>query len=199
MWLKNKKRMLIIMDFPLNALGLSHKIISERIKKGDFCIDATAGRGRDTAFLCRLCGKEGRVIAFDIQKEAVESTEKHLAENGLSAEVYLDSHANMDKYASVGEVDAVMFNFGWLPGGDHNCFSHSDSSIIAIKKAMELLKDGGIISICIYCGKENGFEEKNALLDFFKTIDSDKYTVIVCDFPNRAKNPPIPVFIIKDN
>lgn len=187
------------MEYSLNALGLSHRFIAERVKPGSFLIDATAGRGRDTAFLCSLAGKNGRVIAFDIQKEAVESTNALLCEKGLSAEVYLESHENMDKYADENSVDAVMFNFGWLPGGDHNKFSTAKTSISAIRKAMKLLKPGGIISICIYSGKETGYEEKNALLDFFKTVDSDTFTVIVCDFPNRKKDPPIPVFILKEN
>ena len=58
------------MLFHQNALGLSHKFISEHVKSGDVCIDATAGRGRDTLFLCELVGEEGKVFAFDIQEEA---------------------------------------------------------------------------------------------------------------------------------
>lgn len=187
------------MEYPLNALGLSHYFINQSVKKGDFCIDATAGRGRDTAFLCERCGKEGRVLAFDIQEEAVKSTKALLEEKGLCAEVILDSHSNMDRYAEEESADAIMFNFGWLPGGNHNIFSRPDTSIPAIEKALKILKPGGVISICIYYGKECGFDEKEALTEFFKTLDSQKYTVISCDFPNRGGCPPLPVFIIKDN
>ena len=41
----------------LNTLGIAHKIIAEHVQPGDLCIDATAGRGHDTAFLCELVGK----------------------------------------------------------------------------------------------------------------------------------------------
>lgn len=58
----------------MNATELVHSIINGRIGAGAFCIDATAGRGRDTAYLCELVGPYGRVIAFDIQQEAVDST-----------------------------------------------------------------------------------------------------------------------------
>ena len=68
----------------LNTLGIAHKIIAEHVKPGDLCIDATAGRGHDTAFLCELVGKEGKVLAFDIQQAAVDSTRALLAEKGFS-------------------------------------------------------------------------------------------------------------------
>lgn len=33
--------------------------ISEHVKEGDLCIDATMGNGNDTLLLSRLCGKKG--------------------------------------------------------------------------------------------------------------------------------------------
>ena len=50
----------------LNTLSMVHEFLSHSVKAGDFCIDATAGKGRDTALLCRLVGESGRVLAFDI-------------------------------------------------------------------------------------------------------------------------------------
>ena len=188
------------MDFPLNTLGLSHQFIAARVREGDFCIDATCGRGRDTLFLCRLCGETGRVLAFDIQEEAVESTRRLLEENGCrNAEVILDSHSNVDRYAEKGKVRAVMFNFGWLPGGDHRIFSRPETSMEAIRKALDLLSPGGVISICIYYGKETGTAERDALLPFLETLDPQIYTVITARFSNRRGEVPIPVFILKEN
>ena len=186
------------MEFSQNALGLSHKFISEHVKTGAFCIDATAGRGRDTLFLCNLVGEQGKVLAFDIQEEAITSTNELLALHQKIAKVILDSHSNMDQYANSETVDAIMFNFGWLPGGDHTKFSHGNTSCIAIEKGLELLKVGGVMSLCIYCGKETGFEEKETLLSYLKTLDQKKYSVLLTDYINRAGNPPIAVFITKD-
>ena len=100
-----------------NTLGLVHEFLRRHVKEGDFCIDATAGRGRDTALLCRLTGERGTVLAFDIQREAVEETRALLEREGLSARVVQDSHANMERYAQPESVDCVVFNFGRLPGG----------------------------------------------------------------------------------
>ena len=71
----------------LNTLGLVHTVLRQTVRPGAVCIDATAGKGRDTALLCRLAGETGRVLAFDIQPEAVKQTKALLAQEGLQAEV----------------------------------------------------------------------------------------------------------------
>lgn len=183
-----------------NALDISKGVITSRVSEGDICIDATAGRGNDTAFLCELVGESGKVTAFDIQSDAIESTRKLLCEKGLSdrAELVLDSHINMDKYADEGTVSCITFNFGWLPGGDHTVHTNKDTSLEAVNKALRLIKKGGLISMILYYGRDTGFEEKDALLEFVKTIDSDEYTVITAEFSNRPNCPPIPIFIIRE-
>lgn len=183
-----------------NALDIARRVIAERVKEGDICIDATAGRGFDTAFLCSLAGNSGRVIAFDIQQQAIDSTAALLEEKGFlsRAELLNESHVNMDKYASEETVSCITFNFGWLPGGDHSIHTMADTSIQAVKKALRLIKKGGIISMILYYGRDTGFEEKDALLEFVKTVDSDEYTVITAEFSNRPNCPPIPVFILRE-
>ena len=42
-----------------------HHILEEYIEEGDICIDATAGNGGDTEFLCQKVGETGNVYAFD--------------------------------------------------------------------------------------------------------------------------------------
>lgn len=187
------------MTFPFNALGLAHKFIAEHINKGNFCIDATAGKGRDTLFLAKGVGESGKVVALDIQKEAVEMTNRLLLENNVSwAKAFLSCHSKISDFAEENSVDAIMFNFGWLPGGDHNVFSRAESSIPALKSALDLLKVGGRMSLCLYYGKENGTGEKDEILNFIKTLDQRKYSVLVCDFVNRAGDPPVAVLITKD-
>ncbi len=188
------------MNFPLNTLGLSHKFISEHLSPGAFCIDATAGRGRDTVFLASLCGKTGKVLAFDIQKEAIESTRALVKQEGYedTVTVICDSHSNMARYADKNSADAIMFNLGWLPGGDHSIFSRPETSIPALDAALEILKPGGVMSVCVYHGKNCGTMEKDALTEYFKTIDNKRFTVITLEFSNRTGEIPVPVFILKD-
>ncbi len=184
----------------INTLSLAHKFMREHISSGDLCIDATMGRGRDTALLCELVGERGRVIAFDIQQAALDSTSALLAEKGLSdrARLILDSHANMAEYAQPGSVALIDFNLGWLPGGDHTIFTHAPSSIAAIEQGLELLRDGGVMSICVYYGGASGYEERDILLPYLETLDDRKYTVIISRFANRPGDVPINVFIHKE-
>ena len=46
----------------MNTLSVVHDVLRRQVREGDFCIDATAGKGRDTALLCRLTGENGRVL-----------------------------------------------------------------------------------------------------------------------------------------
>ena len=183
----------------MNTLSLVHEQLARFIQAGDFIIDATAGNGRDTVFLCELTGATGRVLAFDIQQQAVDNTQKRLDETGWSqvGTVVLDSHANMAQYAQPGSVDCIVFNLGWLPGGDHTIFTHADSTIAAIEAGLTLLRDGGLMCISVYYGGASGYAERDALLDYVKTIDPTQYTVLVTQFANRAGDPPIPVFLVK--
>ena len=182
-----------------SALDIISKIIREHVKEGDLCIDATAGRGNDTAMLCELVGETGHVIAFDIQEDAVRSTEALLREKHLDAraEVHQVSHSEMGQYAEEGTVSCITFNFGWLPKGDHNIFTKKETSIPAIEAGLPLLKEDGIMTLILYYGRETGFEEKDALLSFLPTIDSSRYTVVEMPFVNRSNCPPIPIVILK--
>lgn len=184
----------------VSALSLAHEFVRRYVRPGGLCIDATAGRGGDTALLCSLVGEQGRVIAFDIQQDAVDSTRALLRERGYEniGEVVLDSHANMENYAEPDSVDCITFNLGWLPGGDHSIFTHAQSSIAAIEAGLRLLRPGGGMSVCIYYGRDCGFAERDALLDYLPTLDHRKYTVLTTQFSNRPNNPPIPVFIMRD-
>ena len=179
----------------LNTLGLVHEFLRQTVRPGAVCIDATAGKGRDTALLCRLAGETGRVLAFDIQQEAVEQTEALLEREGLRAEVHLDSHANMARYVQPETVDCVVFNFGRLPGGDPSIFTRSDTSVAALEAALRLLKPGGVIAIALYYGGANGYGERDAVMTWLETLDDRRYSVLRCDWANRRNDPPMPIFI----
>lgn len=176
-----------------------HHFIKEHVQPGNICIDATMGNGYDTLLLCQLVGKEGKVLAFDIQQLALTNTQKRLQEAGIANNyrLILDSHSHMNQYLDDNSVDCITFNFGYLPGGDHTLATKSSTSITAIEQALTLLKKGGLISLCIYSGGDSGFEERDALLSYLKELDSKKYLVILSTYYNRPKNPPIPVFIRK--
>ncbi|MBE7025316.1 MAG: methyltransferase domain-containing protein [Ruminococcaceae bacterium] len=180
-----------------NALKLSHAHFKEHIREGATVIDATAGRGRDTLLLSTLVGRDGKVFAFDIQEEAIRSSRELLAAHDReNVTLILDSHHKLCDY--VKEADAVVFNFGFLPGGDHSVFSRPDTSIRAIRAALSILKADGFVSLCIYYGGDTGFEERDALLAFLSGLDQKQYTVMLQSFYNRKNCPPLFAVIEKN-
>lgn len=182
----------------LGVLDLAHKFLREHVHAGDTVIDATCGRGNDTRLLCELTGETGHVIGFDIQQEAIDSTAALLRENGLHAELHVQSHADMEQYAEAESVSCIVFNFGWLPRGSHEIFTQAESSIAALEAALRLLQPEGWLVLCIYYGGANGFSERDALTAYLSALESRYYTVLQCSFPNRTGCPPFAVFVKKE-
>lgn len=176
-----------------------HHFLEMQVHPGDLCIDATMGNGNDTAYLSRLVGENGRVVAFDIQELALEHTKERLEKEGCpkNYELLLASHEEMETYAEADSVSAITFNLGYLPGGDHSKATKGESSLRAMESGLKLLKKQGLMSICIYSGGDSGFEERDAVLSYLKTLDPKKYLVIYSEYYNRPNHPPIPVLVIR--
>lgn len=176
-----------------------HTMIQSLAKKEGSYIDATMGNGNDTLFLAQLAGEGGQVLAFDVQQGALDKTKQLLIEHGMEekAKLVLDGHEHMDQYAQEESADVICFNFGYLPGGDHNIATKAETSIEAVGKGLKILKRRGVMSLCIYSGGDTGFEEKETLLGFLKQLSPREYIVIVQEYHNRKNNPPMPVLVFK--
>ena len=184
----------------LTAVKFVQDFLAARLVHPQLCIDATCGNGGDTAFLCGLTAPAGRVLAFDVQPEAIRSTRTRLEQANVPADRYsliCGSHADLLQYVQPGTADAVMFNFGWLPGADHGVFSTAQSSIPALQAALQAVRPGGIVSAILYSGAVIGSDEKQAVLRFLRALPLKSFTVLVCDFANWAETAPLPCLILK--
>jgi len=177
-------------DF-LNAVEFSHYLLKKEVKVGAVVVDATAGNGHDTKFLANLVGKKGEVYAFDIQQEALDNTADLLEINSLAKQCKLinSDHAEIDKYIEE-DLDSVIFNLGYLPGGNKEIITKSESTITALKKSLELLKVTGLIILVIYSGHQGGEKEKESILDYSSNLDYKKYNVLNYKFLNQPGPPP---------
>ena len=68
---------------PIRVTERAQSLAAAVLMAGDIAIDGTAGKGRDTAFLAQAVGPSGHVHSFDIQPEAIASTE------GLGYRIFL--------------------------------------------------------------------------------------------------------------
>lgn len=158
---------------------------------GDKAVDATMGNGHDTLMLCELVGKDGVVYAFDVQEQAVENTRRRLWKAGVDkqAQLHLCGHQHMEEYVE-GPVQAVMFNLGWLPGGDKSVTTHWESTQKAVKSALKLLDIGGVCVICVYPGHEAGDEERRLLAAFLSQLRPQDFNVLHHRFVNAGPGAP---------
>ncbi|MGI6698098.1 MAG: class I SAM-dependent methyltransferase [Clostridia bacterium] len=176
----------------LKVVDLVKSIVAGVVSDGDTVVDATVGNGNDTIFLARLVGEKGRVYGFDIQQEAIDNTEGLLKSLGLQNRVNLicDGHENMDKYIT-GDVKAVIFNLGYLPGGNRGITTLPNTTLTAVKKSLQLLQPGGITAIAAYRGHQSGKREEALLGEYLSGLDASAFITVSVQAVNQGNNPPV--------
>ena len=161
----------------------AHEIVRSVVKPGETVVDATAGNGHDTCFLAELVGSEGSVFAFDRQPAAVEQTRQRLAESGLTNVTLREcDHSKLNAEIPEwrhGTIATVMFNLGYLPGGDKSIITQTGSTIIALRVSLALIRPGGVVTVLAYPGHEGGDEETLAVEALFSTLDEASFEVDV--------------------
>ena len=174
-----------------SARYLARDVLLQAVRPGDTAVDATMGNGHDTQMLCEAVGPGGRVYAFDIQKDAVAETEKRLRSGGVLARATLINagHEHMAEYV-MEPVRAVVFNLGWLPGGDHSVTTRWETTSRAVRTALELLQPGGVLVICAYPGHEEGERERQELAGFLSDLSNREYNVLRQHFLNANAGAP---------
>lgn len=175
-----------------SARWLARDVMERHLFPGARVIDATMGNGHDTLYLCGLVGETGRVVAFDVQTQAVENTEKLLLENGMKdrAELHLCGHEKMALYVKE-PVDAVMFNLGWLPGGDKSVTTHWETTRVAMDAALKLLGKNGVCVVCAYPGHAAGAEELERIREYFSSLRPQEFNVLEQNFLNAGPGAPV--------
>lgn len=167
------------------------ELIGPALYPGAVAVDATMGNGRDTLWLCEQVGEAGRVYAFDVQPEAIARTRERLEDAGLAdrATLFCTGHENMAGTVSE-DVDAVMFNLGWLPGAAHVVTTRTETTLKAVDAALQLLKPDGLVTICVYPGHDEGKRELETLLHWAASLDPKRYDALVKCYLNQPNDPP---------
>jgi len=83
-------------------------------------------------------------------------------------------HAEMARWLPPewqGRVAAVVFNLGYLPGGDHSRLTRSESTIAALEAAACLLAPEGVITVMAYPGHPGGADELSAVEAWLRKLD----------------------------
>ncbi len=185
-------------NFPLfqSHLDLAHSYWEHNILLGDTVIDATCGNGNDTLKLAQLAIKNdrGHVYAIDIQSSAIDNTKRLLA-NQLTTEqmqrinFITGSHINMPKELLPNSTKLIVYNLGYLPGGNKLLTTKSGTTVASVIEAQKILIAGGVISITCYPGHPEGSIEENALLQFSEQLPSRLWSCCYHRWTNRNQAP----------
>ena len=168
------------------------------IRQGDTVVDATCGAGQDTVALARAVGSEGRVYAFDIQKKALLLTEARLKTHGFTnVHLVMQSFASLSEHVPENSAAVIVFNLGYLPGGDHSITTTADTTLEGLECALRTIRPGGIVTVVMYDGHDEGVEEKTRVLEWAEALEQSRYHVAYVSLLNQKNHPPEILWITK--
>lgn len=183
------------MNILTKTTGLAMEMTLKYIEPGDFVIDATCGNGHDTLILSEAVGSFGNVMAIDVQQEAIRSAQELLYESGKQNVNFVQGNfRNIKELAHENFPGrypaAIVFNLGYLPGGNKALTTETEDSLEAVKQALDLIKQDGIVTVVLYSGHEEGAREKKAILEMAKNLSSKRYHAVYTNMLNQKKAPP---------
>lgn len=158
-----------------SLVSTAHDLIRDILRPGDIVIDATVGNGHDTLFLAGQIAPSGHIYGFDLQQAAIDSTREKFRHTQLSDRLTLihASHAEMSEKIPArlhGKIRAIMFNLGYLPGGDKSVITLSDSTLTALNTAVRILAVNGIITLLAYPGHPGGDMETDQVKNWCEQL-----------------------------
>jgi hypothetical protein len=188
--------------FPLfqTPIDLAHALWTRVIQKGDHAVDATCGNGHDTEVVARLLDTAGggRLSAFDIQSAAIEVTKKKCsawltADSKVNITFYHQSHASFPTWP-VGSIGLIIYNLGYLPGGDKSITTSCGATIESLHAALPLVRPGGLISVTCYPGHAEGKKEEALVIAFAEEVSPIEWSCCHHRWVNRRNAPSLMLF-----
>ncbi len=185
-------------------LDLAHSYWSRLVQPGDTVIDATCGHGYDTLKICQLALSinKGKVYAFDIQNQAIESARQYINAHlplDLRQQIFFQQccHSLFPSEISPSSVRLIVYNLGYLPKGDKTCTTRLDTTLQSLNQAQHLLQPGGILSVTCYPGHPEGAIEQEAILHYAALFSPQEWSCCHHSWLNRQQSPTL--LIIQKN
>ena len=167
-------------------LELAHNYWKQIVTHDSIVIDATGGNGHDTLALAKM--KPKQLVAIDLQKEALDSTQARLTPH-TSVQFFHQCHSTFPEEIQPHTVSLIVYNLGYLPGGDKSLTTLTTTTMDSLKNALDLITPGGMISITCYPGHEEGKHEEEALIHFCSHLEAKKWSVCHHRWVNRNLSP----------
>ena len=167
----------------------AHRYWAASLKAGDTVVDATTGNGQDAAYLAEVLSDAGggTLLCIDVQCLALERSRERLRATlekrgwvissavaeawdarrtdgaKLSVQWLHGDHALLLETMSTGSASLIVFNLGYLPGGDRGVTTLAATTVRALQAAERVCTAGGCVSVTIYPGHTEGIEGDDLL------------------------------------
>lgn len=181
--------------FGVSITERGHQILKACLQPGDVAVDCTAGHGMDTLFLANCTGSVGKVHAFEIQNEAIEELQEMMIHHP-QVEIHPVSNVRMKEY--VRQAKVIMYNLGYLPGGNTELTTKTEETIQSLENACEVILPQGVISVISYPGHPEGAKEAEAVQRFLEKLPSSIFEVVTIRQTNRSTRTPVQHFIYRN-
>ena len=130
--------------------------------------------------------------------KALTLAETHLHAHGIrNVHLLKESFSAIGDHVPEGSVAGVVFNLGYLPGGDHSITTEKEETLKGLEEALKAIRPGGVVTAVLYDGHEEGQAEKKAVISWAEQLDSKKYHVVYANMLNQKNHPPEILWITK--
>ncbi len=181
-----------------NVLKINQQLLVNRIPKYSIAIDATAGNGNDGLFVLTHANSPFTLHCCDIQEVALTNTKEKIGNYANKFNVFFHHKNHLDLFRECdSEIDLILFNLGYLPGGNHHIRTSTDNTIQTLKFAEKIVRPGGVISIVAYSGTEEGRAESIAVKNWSSSLSQKIWNVLQVEMINQVNFPPCLFFIEK--
>ncbi len=103
--------------------------------------------------------------------------------------LFHQSHASFPPIAYKKSISLIVYNLGYLPGGDKQFTTLAAETLKSIDEALKLIRPQGMISITCYPGHPEGQREEEGLIAYLKTLSNKLYTICYHQWVNRHASP----------
>lgn len=172
-----------------NHLYYAHALWKALLKPTDHVIDATCGNGKDTLVLAQLVPK-GHVYALDIQTQALEAAKCYVCSPNVT---YL--HRCHSILPFVSSLKLVVYNLGYLPGGNKNLTTQFTTTLISLQSALASIEIGGALSILCYPGHPAGRIEHEKVQSWLSELPPSHFSLQT--YKKNLEKAPVLYFVIK--
>ncbi|CAM9184177.1 unnamed protein product [Pylaiella littoralis] len=176
---------------------MAHLLWRQVAGPGDTVLDCTAGNGHDSLALGKAVALKdglGSLYVMDVQERALEATRERLrselGELALKRSTLINGNfREMPPELEPESVQLVVYNLGWLPGGDKSITTKLEDTLESIEAAKPLVKHGGMISVMLYKGHAEGERETDAVLGYAAGLALNQWRVFTHERINRPDSP----------